>query len=79
MINTIGLFDIFKQPVKFTMSKNRGSKFENGSIGGFILTVTLLVMTICYFQIQYGKMNSYLYDSYKSEKLTNNMQEWAEF
>ena len=51
MINTIGLFDIFKQPVKFTMSKNGGSKFENGSIGGFILTVTLLVMTITYFQI----------------------------
>lgn len=78
-VNMIGLFDLFKQPVRLTMRKNFGSRFENGSIGGVLLTLILFGVSLTYFTSVSSQMNNFVYDSYKSEKLTNSMKEWAEF
>lgn len=75
----LGLFDIFKQPVKLTMKKNKGLSFENGSIAGFLLTFILVVVSAVYINSQHSQMESFVNDSYKSETITNSMKEWAEF
>ena len=78
-INIIGLLDLFKQPVRLTMRKNFGSRFENGSIGGVILTFILFTISLTYLSSVSSQMNNFVYDTYKSEKLINPMKKWAEF
>ena len=75
----IGLFDLFKQPVKFTLRKNWGHRFDNGSIAGFSLTMTLMIISGIYINSQHTQMENFAYDTFKSEKITNSMKEWAEF
>ena len=61
------------------MTKHKRLNFENGSIPGFALTMTLLIIGFTYFSTEWVKMENYAYDTYKSEKITNSMKEWAEF
>ena len=76
-INFIGYFDIFKQPVRFTMTKNWGQRVLNGSIGGMILSFALVIILFYYGVLQTQQMNTYVFDTYKSEKITNTMETTA--
>ena len=62
-------FDSFKQPVRFTMDKGgRKSAFLNGSLTGSFLTLILYAGALFYMSREYGRMQNFEYDQFKSEK-----------
>ena len=65
--------------MRLTLAKGSNLRFENGSIGGAILSFTLLALSLYYFFKQKALMDNFAFDSSKSETITNNMREFGNF
>lgn len=52
---------------------------DSGSVGGLFLSAIMFGVSIAYTSSQWIQMNNYAFDSYKSEKITNNMVDFADF
>jgi hypothetical protein len=63
------------------MDTGKGPKFFNGSLVGTAFTLTMIVLTSVYLGLELVRMNNFEFDQFKSEKVSNNMEnvKYSEF